>query len=46
MAVIEWLGITDGAAGFLGAVALVTLGAVTYWNLPSDWDDDEGGATA
>lgn len=44
MVVIEWLGISDGAACFLGAVALVVVGVLVYWNLPSDWDDVDGAA--
>lgn len=40
MVVIEWLGISEGAAQFVLAVVAVGAGVVALWN--SDWDREDG----
>lgn len=44
MVVIEWLGISEGAAQAVGAAVLLALGVVAWWKLPEDWDDVDGAA--
>lgn len=40
MVVVEWLGISEGAAQLVGAAVLVVVLAVAWYR--SDWDDVDG----
>lgn len=46
MVVIEWLGISDGAAYLVGAGALLVTGVLALWHSDWDNDDNETGAEA